>query len=234
MSDYERYGDYNDIEEPRKSGAFLLTLKIITALICIGVVSLIAFRLIIFNSYPESVSRLYFNDTLTAHYNERGGDISVKTQNLRAPYDDPDLGNFFCEYLYVIEDIDQLQISMRYNTGNLERIGKSAGLSYTPDFESTDAFSFRLVDNYGNIYDDVEVALTDSSLMYRYLKLVIDGVELSPNQNGEFPEWIRLEIFVVGQPSAEPCGMVAIYENNEDFSDFSEYELSSEDKPANE
>ncbi|MBO7303167.1 MAG: hypothetical protein J6U68_03165, partial [Clostridia bacterium] len=65
----------------------------------------------------------------------------------------------------------------------------------------------------------------------RYQKLVIDGVELSDDGSGIYPEWIRLEIFVKGQESAEPYAMVAIYENNSEYSNFTDYELSESEKP---
>ena len=62
MEDMERYGDYNDIEydSPKNKGAVLTVLKILTALICISVIGILAFRMILFNSYPESVSKIYF------------------------------------------------------------------------------------------------------------------------------------------------------------------------------
>ena len=88
MSDYERYGDYNDIEDdlPKSKNPVLIILKILTALICIGVIALLAFRLIIFNNYPESVKKVYFNDVLTKHYNANDGNIIVKTQNFNTHY----------------------------------------------------------------------------------------------------------------------------------------------------
>ena len=229
MSDYERYGDYNEIEEdqPKSKNPVIITLKILIAVVCIGVVGIIAFRLILFNSYPETVKNLYFNDTLTDYYNEVGDGMDIKTQDLRAPYDDPDLGNFFCDYLYVIDDIGQLQITVRYNTASVDRIAEELGLSL--DENDPTIFTYRIADNYGRIYDEVNVAAFESQMMYRYAKLVFDGVKFDP-EDGKLPEWIRLEVFV-GEDSEKPYSMVPIYENNENYAKFDEYKPSRKELP---
>ena len=228
--DYERYGDYDDIEDdiPKgKRSPVTFILKMLIAVVCIGVVGIIAFRMIMFNNYPAAVSDVYFNDTLTEYYAAHGT-LGAKTQKLRAPYDDPDLGNFFCDHLIVIEGADQLQITVRYNTGNLSRIAESLGMEL--DADDPDLFTFRLVDNYGREYEDIGGRIFASQLMYRYTKLVFDGVDFAPTGDAA-PEWIRLEIFIAGMDSTEPYAMVPIYENNEVYSDFEPYELSEKEKP---
>ena len=231
MSDYERYGDYNDIEEdrPKSKSPVLLILKIITALVCISVVGVLVFRMILFSSYPDSVKNIYFNDKLTAYYESADGNIDAKTQNLRFPYDDEDLGNFFCDHLIVIEDIDQLQITVRYNTASLKRIAEENGVGEL-NAENETVFTYRLRDNYGRVYSVDSPSVFDKRVMYRYARLVFDGVELSPDSEGKYPEWIRLEITVSGDADSKVY-MVPVYENNEDFDDFSEYKLSSKEKP---
>ena len=228
--DYERYGDYDEIDEDLPKGkrspvAFIL--KLLVAVVCIGVVGILVFRMIIFNSYPAPVRDVYFNDTLKDYYAAHGT-IGAKTQKLRAPYDDPDLGNFFCDHLIVIEGIDQLQITVRYNTGNLSRMAESLGMELDPD--NADLFTYRLTDNYGRVYDDIGGRVFASQLMYRYTKLVFDGVDFSPAED-DAPEWIRLEIFITGVDGSEPYAMVPIYENNADYNSFEPYELSAGEIP---
>ncbi len=233
MSDYERYGDYNDVEEDysrtKTRNPVIIILKTLIALICISVIGVLAFRMIIFNSYPSGAKTLVFNDTLTAYYEENGGDIKAKTQSLRFPYDDEDLGNFFCDYLVVIEEIDQIQITARYNTASLTRLAEENGLdSIDPDDEG--AFCYRLVDNNGKVYDSVTLGRFESRVMYRYARLVFDGVKTTPDEGGTYPKWIRLEITVAGG-SPDKVYMVPIYENNEDYDAFEEYKLSGEERP---
>lgn len=226
MSDYERYGDYNDIEEdaPRSNGPVLLILKILVAVVCVGVVGLIAFRLVLFNNYPDAAKELYFNSELTA-IAERDGAVKVKTQSLRAPYDDPDVASFFCDYLYVIEDADQLQITVRYNTATVRNMGAEYGAAFSPDDQSL--FTYRLVDNYGRVYSDYEIASFDAQMMYRYVKLVFDSVDTAPETDA--PEWIRIEIYLedrVDEEGNPKPYMVPVYENNENYSKFEELEIS--------
>ena len=225
MSDYERYGDYNDIEddEPGKRSPVMLILKIITAVVCIGVVGIIAYRMITFNRYPDSMENVYFNETLTEYYNANGGDISVKTQVLRAPYSDNKVGNFFCDYLYVIDEIDQLQITVRYNKATVTRIADELGISL--DDKDPDIFTYRLCASYGDeeavIYDTVSYSEFTESAMYRYNKLVFDGVEMS--LDGGVPYWIRLEVIVEGKD--EPY-MIPIFENHESYNRFTDVEVN--------
>ena len=225
MSDYERYGDYNEIEEdaPKSKNPVLIFLKIMTAVVCIGVIGLIAFRLIAFNTYPKAMKNLYYNETLEAYCSEKGKDADIKTQALRAPYDDPDIGNFFCDYLYVIEDIDQLQITVRYNKATVTRIAKKLGAEL--DSGSGDLFTYRLYASYGEgkegLIGELSYSDFDSLMMYRYHKLVFDNVDISTDELGS-PYWIRLEILVNGYETEEPY-MIPVYENNEGYSSFDKY-----------
>ena len=232
MSDYERYGDYNEIDEApggKSKNPVVIILKAVIALVCISVVGILAFRMVLFNSYPDGAKRLYFNDTLTAYYESTDGEIGAKTQELRFPYDDEDLGNFFCDYLVVIEGAEQIQISVRYNTASLARLAEEAGLeSISPD--DMNAFEYRLCDNYGRVYGTYEIASFDTQVMYRYTRLVFDGVDVTPDESGVFPEWIRLEIVAKGA-TTDAVYMVPMYENNEDYSLFTEYTLSREERP---
>lgn len=232
MSDYERYGDYNEIDDDSapSGGKLMLALKIITLVLCATVVGIIVFRLVSFNVYPASVSGLYFNDTLTEHYNADPDGFEVKTQTVRYIYDDEDEGNFFCEYLYVIPDAGQLQITVRYNKATVERIAAERELELDSKDESL--FKFRLVDNYGRVLGTLSDTVYDSNATYRYIKLVFDGVDFAPDSEGKFPEWIRLETLLATDDfsTTEPY-MNLIYENHEGYCEFLPYEPKSSELP---
>ena len=230
MEDMERYGDYNNTEydSPASKSTVLTVLKILTAVICIGVIGILGFRMILFNSYPDSIKDVYFNDTLLDYYINNGSELDAETQVLRASYDDPDLGNFFCDNLIVIRGADQLQVSLKYNVSTLERLSVELFDSDPLDDTSTSPFRFRLYDNYGNVYGDVEVVAFESRLMYRYAKLVFDGVDFDGDKTGNAPEWIRLEIFTEASDT-EPYSMICIYENHEGYNVFSEYKFTAKE-----
>ena len=229
MDDMERYGDYNEVDEPPRRSPVTLVIKLLVALVCISVAGVLGFRIAVFNHYPDSIKSLYIDEKLTELYKATDGEIGALTQSLRSPYDDPDRGNFFCDNLIFIDAIDRLQISVRYNVSalsDIEEFYKTEGL----DPDSDKLFSFRLVDNYGRVYDEVADITFDSYLMYRYLRLTFDGVVTEPDAEGKFPEWIRLEIFVEGHSEEnKPYAMIPVYENHADYNVFDPYVLSGEE-----
>lgn len=234
MEDLERYSDYNDCEdESSHSKSYVgLVLKILVAVVCLAVVALLGFRVILFNNYPEPIKNLYFGDKLTEYYEKTDGNIGAKTQVLSAPYDDADEGNFFCDNLIVIPEINQIQISARYNVSLMESIKEKYGIELSPD--NADNFSFNLyvipLSKEGSKHiatGTLSFVDFDSRLMYRYYKLVFDDVDFTIP--GEEEIWIGLEITVNGVEMEKPY-MVLIYEDTTD-KEFVEYELSSEERP---
>ncbi len=234
MEDMERYGDYNEIDSPPSKNPVIRGLKILVAVVCFAVIGFLLFRIFLFNYYPASMTKLYFNDALTEYYNSTGGKIGAKTQELRSPYDDSEDGNFFCDNLIVIEGAEQIQLSLRFNTAIYETFRQK----YGGDISSVgaDAFRFSLwrdpIEEKGDPIKIAEVSevIDDSLLMYRYYKLVFDGVDLGLDEGEDKVEWIRLEIELLGAEE-KTVFAVPIYENNESYSRFEEYKLSSGEKP---
>ena len=234
MEDIERYSDYNEYEDDIPKGKktpVMLILKILLALVAVAVIGLFAFRMIVYNYYPDTIKNILFTDKLTAYYNEQSGDINAQTQKLRAPYDDNRKGNFFADNLIIIEGIDELQVSVRFNKALIDTLNSEHKLSFTLDDLS--AFSFSLARNHeseDNVFVPIGTLVateTDNKLMYQYFKLVFDEVELDRGGENEV-KWIALEIRVEGID--EPF-RIAIYENNSEYSQLSEYDLSSKEKP---
>ena len=234
MDDMERYGDYNEVDEPPRKSPVLLTLKIIALVIIFSVVGLLAVRLIMFNHYPKSMKTIYFNDTLTAFYNEHKGDIGAKTQKLKAPYDDEKEGNFLCNHLILIPELGQLQITLRYNNSLLNKL--AAELSLTPkQLEAEDLLSFSLESLDFEVEGSSETVGTPSVIkrekvgMYTYYKLVFDGVDLSRDAACD---WTVLNVFVKGQTDTEPYGKILIYDRTEKYYSIKDYTLSRGEVPG--
>lgn len=235
MDDLERYGDYNEVDEPPKKSPVLTVIKIIAAVIIIAIVGLLGFRLFLFNYTPKDVSTLYFTENLTEYYNSTGGNIGALAQKLRAPYDDAELGNFFCDNVIVIPGCGEIQLSLRYNAS----VGKNFLSEYGFDgFDPDDSeqFSFRLWrdgkddEDEGYEVGKLVAAEWSSFSMYRYFKLVFDGIDFDGETSEDKIEWIRLEIFVDGVEKDTPF-MVPIYENNEGYSKFEKYVPSKGERP---
>lgn len=230
MEDFERYGDYDgrDYEEHHKSGWFALILKICIFALCIGVVGILVFRMVIFKNYPQTMKSIYFTEALTEHYNENGGNVSARTQKLRAPYDNPKFSNFMCDYLIVTDKTDELQITLRYNDSMIKEAEEKYSLTGLLAGDES-LLSFRLVDNLGNVYEKIAYKAYESEYMYNYVKLVFEDVDLDKNEQN--PSWVRLEVFINAAKSEEPFAMIAIYENHEDYNVFEEYVLSDKERP---
>ena len=235
MDDLERYGDYNEVDEPPTKSPVLTIIKITAAVIALAVVGLLGFRLFLFNYAPSNVSSLYFTENLTEYYNSTNGNIVALSQKLRAPYDDPELGNFFCDNVIVIPGCGEIQLSLRYNASvgnNFLEEYKFDG--FDPD--NPDQFSFRLWRDGKSEGDEgceigtLTVSEWSSYSMYRYFKLVFDGIDFEGENEDDKIEWIRLEIFVDGIDKDEPF-MVAVYENHEGYSKFEEYLPSKGERP---
>ena len=228
MEDLERYGDYNEEDEELGQGRspLFLILKIVCALVCAVTIGLLGYRIYLSEHTPTPLREIAFTEALVAYYEATGGAIDAKTQTLRFSYDDEKRGTFFADHLIVIEGIDELQITLRYNVSTLaylEEKYKVEGL----DPDSDDYLRFRLVDNYGRVYDEIAYRDSGALSMYRFVKLAFSEVDLSPEEN--VPEWIRLEILFGDE--TEPYSYILIYENNDRYSGLSPYRLSGGERP---
>ncbi len=232
MEDMERYGDYNEVDEvPRSRGPLGWAIRILVGIVILSVVGMLGFRLILFEYYPKTIKNLWFNEVLSDYYEQTNGEIGAKTQHIRFPYDDSEAGYFFSDHLVVIEGADQLQLSIRLNVATIEAIEKAYGLQNLSR-DSLDYLSYRLVDDEGRVLGSGGAVATEKAAMYRYVKLVFDGVDTFDRADGATAsEWIRLEIFVEGGDGEKPFAMLPIYENNEEHNAFSDYSLSRKERP---
>lgn len=221
MSDYELYGDYNEVDEPPKKSGVGFAIKTVAIILCFTVVAFIGFRLFTFNYYPEDVTRLYYNDILTDYYKQTDGDIGAKTQKNTA-YNDAKEGDFFASNWIIITGVKQLQVTIRYNNALPDKLGV--------DFDESD-IHFTVRSSGGDesatgaaagVDADVDISVCrwDSFMMYRYAKIVIDGVDF------EDVDWLRLDISIDGVKRDEPF-MLTLYNATAPLSD---YKLSAEEK----
>ncbi len=233
MSDFERYGDYNEVDEAPTKSKIGIALKVLIYILCFGVVIFLVFRVFTFNYYPEGIKSIYFTDELTELYNKNGGEIGALTQKLLDSrsfgFDDSGDGNFYCKYMIYIPETEELQLTLRYNVSLMDAIKDEYNVELSPDGENN--FNFSLVAartsdiaddkspntiKYGTPIDASVVAQEyDSFMMYRYIKLVFDGVSLDTDTPDEV-NWLRLDIKINGVEMEEPY-TILVYWNTEDF-----------------
>lgn len=232
MSDFERYGDYNeyDGEGKGKSGLVMLIIKIAIALACLSVVAVLGARIFLFNYYPEEIKELYYTDTLTEYYNLTDGEMGVLSQSYPYMYDDPDEGNFFGGNVLVIRGAGMIQFSIRYNNSTLEKLSEKYGKEITAD-----DLVFTLERN--NTADgDKAIPLgtlehheSKSILMYCYNKLVFSGIDFDEGENKI--SWLRVRITIKDTDTKNDEYLVPVYQNHANYDKFDEYDIDSDEVP---
>ena len=234
MDDMERYGDYNEIDEPpRGKNPVALILKLLIGLVCLAVVGLLIFRMVLAAYYPQSMKRAYFNDNLTDYYYANDGNVEILTQTVRYNTDNGDEGNFFADNVILVRELGQLQVSIRYNVSLYENLSVKYGIDLDPEAENN--FTFRLV---RNPYDEQSLPFevgslsyesTDSKLMYRYHKLVFDGIDFELGEGDREISWIRIEIVIPSDDEDKAFGAIPIYES---YIKTESYDLDPEEVPS--
>ena len=175
-------------------------LKILCYTLIFGVIAFLIGRIIIADYYPKDMKALYKTEAMRA-YAAAGGSIEIRSQDLRASYDNPDFAYFMANHQYYCPETGELQITIRYNVNTLEELQRDYGLEETPD-DVLALFSFSLVGSH--IADDdgnrLEEGIAPSSVeterhfMYRYVRLTFSGVSF-----GEEVGWYRVEISYTGE-----------------------------------
>ncbi len=234
MDDLERYGDYNEIDEPPSKNKVLLAIQITVGLAIFAVAALLGYRIFLYNYTPDGVDSVYVDTRFTELYELTDGHVGAKTQELRSPYDDPKIGSLFCDHLIVIDALGRVQVTVRYNFSAIEYIEDKYGITGL-DKKDKDIFEFALyrndptqneqfkeTDKIGKLIS----AEHSTYAMYGYYKLVFDEVELTGDGA---PAWLSLAVSVKGVKADEPFGKVLIYENNDTYARFKDYEISEKD-----
>ncbi len=224
MEDLERYGDYNELDEipGKRSNPIVTVLKVLIFAFCVLVIGVIAFRIFIFNSYPDEMKTLYSTPALEEYYESAGDRMALYTQTTEVKYDDPAEGNFFFDCLVVAPDADHLQVAVRYNSSLMESIKDKYGVILDPDADPTELFEFTLVraqEGYVPPEDGKSETVpvetvgtlvgtdTASSLMYRYCKVAFDGVDFGLDEGEEPVGWFRLDITIKGVEMKKPYSL---------------------------
>jgi hypothetical protein len=188
MSDYERYGDYDDTEEDgeKSPSAIVRILKALAFLLLASVCALIALRLIVAAYYPKAFKRVYMTDALTAY--AATNTLDFEKRSIDVPVDDPVTASFLAANLLVDEKAGALQFSLRMGNDTMQVLAERKGLDSTPSYEDG-LFVFRLTDNKGRQYEPSH-SFSKAYFWYRAIKLCFDGVQFE-----EDLAWIRVDIY---------------------------------------
>ena len=197
---------------------------------------------VLFDIFGQTVVNRVNRSRRAGQIDKTDGNIGALTQELlnsrNYGYDDSKDGNFFAKSMIYVPETQELQVTLRYNTSLARSVSEKYGVELDPD--SKDNFEFRLVamrasdtatdgEKLGRPIDATLVAEEyDSLFMYRYIKLVFDGVDLALG-TPDAVDWLRLEISLNGVTMEEPY-MILIYYNTKSFP-LIPYEPSSKERP---
>ena len=248
--DMERYGDYTEFEDdqPKKKTAVGTILSVIVAIVCTAVLCVLGLRVLVSGYYPKDMKRLFFNETLTAYYNENGGDIGAKSLEIRYPYDDAEDGKFFAGNLIFIPGANQMQFTVRLNKNVYKELSEKYGIeedSLKLNFSIKK--SVKIGDEDAQIKEldpvpTVKVVDTASFFMYDCFKIVCD--DFYWDFKSDKSELLLLEITIDGvdhqlkdEKTGEvkyPAHKITLYWNTEEIDDYSrlkDYKLHRKEHP---
>ena len=252
MDDFERYGDYNEVDVAPKKRPVLKAIKYIAITLIFSIIGFLLFRIFTINYYPGTMDSFYFTDTLKAHYAQKDGNIKIESVKLRVPYDDESEGNFFGDYVMVCREAGTLQVTVRYNTSLTDEFERNYGCKV--NMEDKSLFSFKLMcHDKGDGTTEAKwsevgtLAYTewDSFLMYRYVKLVFEDVDFealhAKGADGkDISRWLALDIHVDGvqykdsktKEMVDKEFKIHVYDNLGEQTRLGKYELSSDEVPV--
>lgn len=211
MADYERYGDYNEIDEDRvgRKRPVLRLLKILVTVALFLFSGFLVFRLLVAEYYPRELRAFRMTPAVTEYAETH--DLAPEKMKIRVPYDDNVRASFIADNLVIERAAGAVQFTLRLSRDTMARLSETTGedLGKKPD-ESY--FVVTLYDDLGNRYEKTE-QIGRTVLWYRAVKYCFDGVDFAG------VSWIRADVYLVSDPdAAEPYASVPVI----DFSGASE------------
>jgi len=204
MADYERYGDYNDIDDDKQVGGRRPVLRLLRWLVSATLFlfcGFLLFRLIVAEYYPRDLRAFRMTPALSAYAETH--DLSPEKMKIRVPYDDNVRASFIADNLVIERESGAVQFTLRLSKYTMTRLSETLGedIGTKPD-ESR--FIVRLLDNLGNRYEKTD-QLGQSYLWYRAVKYCFDGVDFKG------VAWIRADVYLTSDPDAtEPYASVPV------------------------
>lgn len=215
------------------------------ALLIIGVVGLLAFRIIDSKIVPQKVKTLTPNEKLCQAYETYGDELTLYRQDQgKYTREDKNYGYFANERAIFIKEAEQLQVTISYNNSTLERTKEDYFLSEIPSRDDeVYAVSLRIMydltpdndeDNDGTVESAVRYerimptgdAITHKKTLYNYRKFIFDGVVIDDSVIA-----VILDVHYVGDVDydRDAYGSLCLYHYEEENI---EYKLTRADKNA--
>ena len=203
MADYERYGDYNEIDEDRvgRKRPVLRLLKILVTVALFLFSGFLVFRLLVAEYYPRELRAFRMTPAVTEYAETH--DLTPEKMKIRVPYDDNVRASFIADNLVIERAAGAVQFTLRLSRDTMARLSETTGedVGKKPD---ENYFVVTLYDDLGNRYEKTE-QIGRTVLWYRAVKYCFDGVDFAG------VSWIRADVYLVSDPdAAEPYASVPV------------------------
>ena len=189
---FREWGDYGEEEQWQNKSTLqkifsFRTLKLIVKAICVlliaGIYAILAYRLITGLGVPKKATSILWTDEATAAYEASNGALVIYTQEQDDTIGKD--GRFSVYSVKLIPEIDEVQLTVRYNRSTVKALREQTESAYTDEADRSAAlaliddepFVYLLRDNENNVYTDyTEYTYTEG--LYTYVTLAFDGVKL--------------------------------------------------------
>ncbi len=215
----EQYGHMEEVYTPSGKKKSLLSriIKILFLTLFVCVLGFLLFRMCEMDSYPDSMTELSFDEVLLSHYEDVGTSMKVYTQEIRLGTDDSRSGYFFADYLYLIPEARQMQLSLRFNRSTVDKMESEHALENL----NADSFIYRLEDSLGNVHELSGVTKEEEG-KYHFRKLTFNGVNfplpsevvIETDKNGVQTGGYYALVAVYLEGVSEPVARIPIYETH--------------------
>lgn len=221
---FREWGDYGEQERWQNKTTVqkifsLRTLKLVIKVICVavivGIYGILAYRLATGLNAPKKATGMLWTEKAIAAYTSSGGKLTVYTEDL-----DDTLGKdgrFAVYGVKFIPEIDEVQLTVRYNHSTVKALREETEKNYTDEAERAAAlekiddspFVFILRDDKNNVYTSYSFSGYIDEGLYTYVTLAFDDVKLfntetAPKSDGYFsPDGEYSGIIYKGQNKSE-------------------------------
>ena len=215
----EQYGHMEEVytSPEKKKSLFGRIVKAIFLVLFVCVLGFLFFRMCEMDAYPDNMTELSFDGALLSHYEEVGTSMKVYTQKIRLGQDDSRNGYFFSDYLFLVPDARQMQVTLRFNRSTVDKLESAHALENL----NADSFIYRLEDSLGNTYvlSDVQKAQEGK---YHFRKLTFNDVDfplpsevvIKTDENGQQTGGYYALVAVYLEGVDDPVARIPIYETH--------------------
>ena len=220
---FREWGDYGEEEQWKNKSTvkkifsfrmFKLVIKVVCVAIIVAIYAILAYRLATGLNVPKKATGIIWTEKARAAYETSGEGLKIYTEEQDDTIGKD--GRFSVYGVKLIPEIDEVQLTVRYNRSTVKALVEQTESAYTDEAERAAALSliddepfvFILRDNENNVYTNY-AATSYTEGLYTYVTLAFEDVKLfntvtAPASDGYFsPDGEYTDVIYKGQNKGE-------------------------------